>query len=232
MHVSNRPTKQRTEVRQAGLVEAALQLAAQRSPSDISTGDLARAVGITQGAVFKHFASKEAIWLAVLDWATDTLMTRLQTAAQDAAPSPAGQPASAAPTLPAPHATRPALAALRAVFLAHVNFVVEQPGVPRVVFQELQSPGDTALKLRVRALLARYRQLLMQLLQQAEQEHSIAPGTDLQAAAVLFIGSVQGLVMQSLISGDVAAMASQAPGVFAIYQRGLQNHASDTQGTP
>ncbi len=234
MHVTERSPKQRTEVRQAGLVDAALQLAAQRSPADISTADLARAVGITQGAVFKHFASKEAIWLAVLDWATDALMTRLQTAAQDAqqAFSPDCKNPAAGPTLPSPDATRPALAALRAVFLAHVDFVVEQPGVPRVVFQELQSPGDTALKVRVRALLARYRQLLMQLLQQAQQEQSIAPATDLLAAAVLFIGSVQGLVMQALISGDVPAMAAQAPGLFALYQRALQCHPQDSQGTP
>ena len=229
MHITVKATKQRTEVRQAALVEAALQLAAQRSPADISTGDLARAVGITQGAVFKHFASKEAIWLAVLDWTTDTLMARLQAAALEAqrAPSP-----STDPTLPALDARPPALAALRAVFLAHVAFVVEQPGVPRVLFQELQSPGDTALKIRVRALLARYRQLLMQLLQQAEQEQGIAQGTDLQAAAVLFIGSVQGLVMQALISDDVPAMALQAPGVFALYQRALQNDPQDSRGSP
>ena len=233
MHVTERPTKQRTEVRQAGLVEAALKLAAQRSPADISTGDLARAVGISQGAVFRHFASKEALWLAVLDWVTDTLMARLQAAAQDAqqAPSPTTQHPTTDPTWPALDATPPALAALRAVFLAHVGFVVEQPGVPRVVLQELQRPGDTALKIRVRALLARYRQLLMQLLQQAQQEQGLAPGTDLQAAAVMFIGSVQGLVMQALISGDVPAMAVQAPGVFALYQRALQSHPQDSQGT-
>lgn len=205
-----KPTKQRTEVRQASLIEAALQLAAQHRPGDITTGDLAHAVGITQGAVFKHFASKEAIWLAVLDWATDTLMTRLVSAAS----------------------TQPALAALRAVFMAHVAFVVEQPGVPRVIFQELQSPDDTALKARVRALMQRYRQLLIKLLQQAQQEKTIAPDTDLQAATVLFIGAIQGLVMQALISGDVAAVAAQAPGVFAIYQRGLQNRPTDSQGTP
>ncbi|MEO7399719.1 MAG: TetR family transcriptional regulator, partial [Polaromonas sp.] len=76
-----RRSKQPTETRQAGLVEAALLLAAQRSPADITTGDLARAVGITQGAVFRHFASKEAVWLAALDWAAATLMTRLQAAA-------------------------------------------------------------------------------------------------------------------------------------------------------
>jgi len=193
-------SKQPTDIRQGSLVEAALRLAAQRSPADITTGDLAQAVGITQGAVFRHFASKEAIWLAALDWTTDTLMTRLQAAAS-AAPSP--------------------LAALQAVFKAHVDFVEAHPGVPRVIFQELQHAQDTALKLRVRSLMQQYRALLTGLLQRANDQRLLAPGTDLQAAAVLFIGSVQGLVMQSLISGQASAMAAQAPGVFTIYLRGL-----------
>jgi AcrR family transcriptional regulator len=210
MTVVKLPAKQRTEVRQASLIEAALRLAAQRSPADITTGDLARAVGITQGGVFRHFVSKEAIWLAVLDWTTSTLMARLEAAAESA---------------PAPPLR--ALNALRAVFLAHVAFIIEHPGVPRVIFQELQSPGDTALKASVRRLMQRYRQLLLKLLQQAHMQQALQPDIDLQAGAVLFIGSVQGLVMQALISGDVPAMASQAPGVFAIYQRGLQNHATD-----
>jgi TetR/AcrR family transcriptional regulator len=200
MEISGKRIKQSTEVRQAGLVEAALLLAAQRSPADITTGDLAQAVGITQGAVFRHFASKEAVWLAVLDWVSDTLMTRLNAAAS-AAPDP--------------------LAALQAVFTAHVDFVVGHPGVPRVIFQELQQAQDTALKNCVRGLMAQYLILLTGLLVQAQGQRLLAAGTDLQAAAVLFVGSVQGLVMQSLISGDVHAMASQAPGVFAICLRGL-----------
>ena len=199
---SNQPT----ETRQAGLVEAALLLAAQRSPSDITTADLARAVGITQGAVFRHFASKEAIWLAALDWTAATLMTRLQAAA-DAELAAAQGDAS--------------LAALRAVFIAHVDFIVAHPGVPRVVFQELQHAHDTPLKLRVRGLLRQYRTLLTGLLQRAQAQGLLAPGTDLAAATVLFVGSVQGLLMQALISGEVGAMAGQAPGVFAIYLRGL-----------
>jgi len=224
MEILDKPPKQRTELRQASLIEAALQLAAQRSPASITTGDLASAVGITQGAVFRHFASKEAIWLAVLDWVTEALMAHLQAAAD------------ATNLIRAGHSEAPQpLAALRAVFLAHVDFVVTHPGVPRVIFQELQSPGDTAMKSRVRNLMQRYRQLLMQLLQQAQAEQAIAPDTPLPAAAVLFIGSVQGLVIQSLMSGDAPAMALQAPGVFAIYQRGLQPcpaRPTDSQGTP
>ena len=212
MEVQHKAPKQRTEMRQASLVEAALLLAAQRSPADITTADLAHAVGISQGAVFKHFASKEAIWLAVLDWATDALMTRLHTAAAGA--------------------DRAALPALRAVFLAHVDFVTTYPGVPRLVFQELQRPGDTALKSQVRALMQRYRQLLIAVLQHAKTQQALRPGLDLQAAAVLFVGSVQGLVMQALLADDIHAIAAQAPGVFALLQQGLQCQSNDFQGAP
>ena len=206
MEISAKSGKQPTEIRQAGLVEAALTLAAQRSPADINTGDQAKAVGITQGAVFRHFPNKEAVWLAVLDWTADMLMRRLQMAA-DAELAKAD--------LLAP------LAALNAVFIAHVDFVVAHPGVPRVIFQELQHAQDTALKARVRGLMQQYRTLLMGVLDRAQAQQLLAPGSDLQAAAVLFVGSIQGLVMQSLISGDVRAMAQQAPAVFAIYLRGL-----------
>jgi TetR/AcrR family transcriptional regulator len=189
-----------TEVRQAALVEAALRLAAQQSPADVTTADLARAVGITQGAVFRHFASKEAIWLAALQWTTETLMARLHAAA-GAAPGP--------------------LEALQAVFRTHVDFVVSHPGVPRVIFQELQHAQETAPKTLVRGLMLQYRTLLEGLLRSAKEQRLLAADVDLQAAAVLFIGSLQGLVMQSLISGQVHAMPAQAAGVFTIYLRGL-----------
>jgi len=203
-------SRQATEFRQGSLVDAALQLAAQRSPADITTGDLAQAVGITQGAVFRHFPSKEAIWLAVLDWTADTLIAQLQLAAAQ---------------------TEHPLMALQAVFKTHVDFVMDHPGVPRVIFQELQHTQDTALKARVRGLMQQYRTLVIGLLQSAHEQHLLAPGTDVAAAAVLFLGSVQGLVMQAMVSGQVQAMAAQAPGVFSIYLRGISAN-SPTESRP
>ncbi len=205
-------TRQATEIRQAHLLEAALDLAAVRSPSGITTGELARAVGISQGAVFRHFPSKEAIWLAAMDWATQTLMQQLRLAAD-----PEASP----------------LVALKAVFMAHVDFVIAHSGVPRIIFQELQQAQDTPMKASVRSLMQQYRQLLVGLLQRAREQGQLAPGVDLQAAAVLFIGSVQGLVMQSLLSGQVQPMALQAPDVFHIYLRGVASDAPPPfQGTP
>ncbi len=193
--------KQPTEARQASLIAAALALAAERSPAEVTTAQLAEAIGVTQGAVFRHFTSKEAIWLAVLDHMSERLLVRLQAAADRHAGD--------------------ALTALEAVFEAHVGFVTEHPGMPRLVFQELQRPDDTPLKTGVRRLLQAYRALLLGVLQRASEQGQLAPATDLPAAAVLFMGSIQGLVMQALVSGDVASMQTQAPGVFQLLRRGL-----------
>lgn len=193
--------KLKTEDRQAELVRAALQLAALRSPVEITTGDLAQVIGITQGGVFKHFESKEAIWLAVLDWAHQTLIAQLTQVAK------------------ANHGS--ALQALREVFIAHIEFVEQYPGVPRLIFQELQHARPTLLKSRVQLLMRDYRQLLAGLLAQARKDGAISPEVNLDGAAVLFIGAVQGLVMQSLITGSLDGMARQAKSIFNIYEAGL-----------
>jgi hypothetical protein len=69
--------------------------------------------------------------------------------------------------------------------------------------------------------MQQYRMLVMAQLQRAQTDHLLAPDTDLQAACVLFLGAVQGLVMQSMVAGQVHAMAEQASDVFAIYLRGI-----------
>jgi AcrR family transcriptional regulator len=208
-------SKQGTAIRQASLIDAALTLAALHVPADITTADLAHAVGITQGAVFRHFVNKQALWLAALDWVSQTLMTRLQAAIKRARKkSPA------------------ALPVLQAVFLSHVTFILKNPGVPRLIFQELQHSDDTELKLRVRALMAQYRQLVFGLLQQAHQQQELRPDIDLQAATLLFLGSVQGMVMQALVSNNLKGIATQAPEVYRIYQYGVQLLPQDCKGCP
>lgn len=181
---------------------AALRLAQDGSPASITTTDLASAVGLSQGALFKHFASKEAIWLAAMAWVAEHLLQSLNDAAQQA--------------------TTP-LDALRRVFDAHVDFVVNFPGVPRVIFHELQQAADSPLKQQVRGLMQGYRQLLLGLLKSAVQRGDAAADLDAPAAATLFVGIVQGLVMQSMLSGHIATMRAEAPRVFHLYLCGIRS---------
>ena len=186
--------------RRAATVEAVVALAATQNPSDITTTAIAQQMQLTQGALFRHFAIKDAILLAVMEWVSAQLLARIDSAAE----------AAASPR-----------AALQAVFGAHVGFVAEHPGVPRIIFSELQRAGDTAPKRAVQQLVGSYGARLHRLLAQGQAQGELRADLDVQAAATLFIGTVQGLVMQSLISGDMARMCGDAPRVFAIYQRGI-----------
>lgn len=189
-----------TEARQAEIVSAALLLAREASPPLITTAGIAEAVGVSQGAVFKHFASKDAIWLAAMVWVHAQLLETLDAAA-------AGAPRD--------------IDALQAMFDAHIGFVVAHPGVPRLIFHELQSPADSPVKREVRALLQQYRRRLLQRLAAAAQQGEVAGGVDLEAAATLFVGMLQGLVMQAMTAGRIGAMTAQAGPLFSLYRRAI-----------
>ncbi len=199
--MSTTPSRLPSEARQAEIVTVALSLAQETSPALITTSDIAAGVGVTQGALFKHFPTKDAIWLAAMSWVRGQLLTALERAAAKA-PSP--------------------LEALAGMFKAHVGFVASHPGVPRFIFHELQRPDDSPVKQEVRKILQGYRKLLRKQLDAAVASGQVSPRLDLEAAATLFVGVVQGLVMQSMLSGNTGAIKSQADAVFAIYRRGIQ----------
>ena len=190
------------ETRRAETVEAVVALAAEQNPGEITTAAIAKRLGLTQGALFRHFPSKDAILEAVMGWVADRLMARV-----DAAIESAGSP----------------LAAMEAAFLAHAGFVSEHPGVPRMLFGELQRDQNTPAKTLVRTLLERYGQRLARLVEQGRRTGEIDPGIDTQVAVSGFIGTLQGLVLQSLLSGEPARIRSQAPAAFALYRRGIES---------
>ncbi len=195
------PSKLSADARRAATIEAVVELAASANPSEITTAAIASHMRLTQGALFRHFPTKEALWLAVMEWAADRMMGRVRKAA-------------ARETSP--------LAAMRAVFTEHLAFTVEHPGIPRLVFGELQRSGVSPAKAMARTLLQRYGDFLRELVERGKAAGEIDAAVDSQAAAALFIGALQGLVMQTLLTGDAARIGARADGAFAIYERGLR----------
>ncbi len=187
--------------RRLATIEAVVELAGLGNPSEITTSAIAQHMGLTQGSVFKHFAARDAIVLAVMEWIAEKLLARVDKAVQGAA-SP--------------------LLALEAMFLSHVDFVAKHPGVPRLVFGELQQPGQSPSRRVVQTLQQRYRERVAAVLTDAIASGELDPAIDVEAAAVLFIGAIQGMVMQSLTKGDLKTIRKDAPRVFAIYRRGIE----------
>ncbi len=182
-------------------VEAVVELAGSVNPSEITLAAIAKHMNVTQGALFRHFPSKDAIWQAVMEWMAERLLSRIDRAARG---------------IESP------LESLRAMFMSHVEFVIEHPGVPRMMFGELQRAESSPAKRMAQTLIQRYAERLRARIEAGKASGEMAVEVDTQAAATLFIGTIQGLVMQSMLSGDIERIRTDAPGVFAIYQRGIE----------
>src|SRR3546814_997326 len=153
--MNKRATRLSAEERRTTTVEAVIDLAAEQNPSDITTAAIAERMGLTQGALFRHFPTKDAILQAVLSWVAERLLARVDRAV-DGAPS--------------------SLAALEAVFMTHVDFVAEHPGVPRMLFGELQRSADNLPRTMVQNLLARYGDRLRRLFGAGKASGELDPG--------------------------------------------------------
>ncbi|TAM93149.1 MAG: TetR family transcriptional regulator [Rhodanobacteraceae bacterium] len=198
--MSAHPKHLSADERRAATVEAVVDLAANQNPGDITTAAIALRMGVTQGALFRHFPSKDAVMQAVMVWVGDRVLGRVDKAVAGAA-SP--------------------MAALEAAFSAHVDFASKHPGAPRMLFGELQHPEDTPAKLVVQTLLRQYSKRLRILLEAGKAQGELEATLDVEAAVIAYIGMFQGLVMRTLLAGDAAHMRRDAARVFAIYRRGI-----------
>ncbi len=70
-------------------------------------------------------------------------------------------------------------------------------------------------------MVRRYAERLNRLMEKGKAIGELDAHLNTEAACVSFIGDIQGLVMQSLIAGDTTRIRHDAPGVFAIYRRGI-----------
>lgn len=196
-------TRLPAEERQLEIVHAVLALAAGNSPDAITTQAIARHMDLTQGAVFRHFPTREAIWLAVVDWVEQNLGDAIAAAVAEA---------------------RDPVDGLRRLFEAHVAFITAHPSVPRLIFNELQKPAAHPVKQRVQGLLDRYRRRVAELLVRAKTQALVEPELDETAAAILFVGTVQGLVVQTLLAGDPQTLPVVARRLWPLYLRGIGIH--------
>jgi AcrR family transcriptional regulator len=190
-----------TDQRQREIIATVLALARERGPDAITTQAIADRMGVTQGAVFRHFPDKEAIWLAVFAWVRDSLGAAFAAATEGVA-SPLGK--------------------IEQAFLAHVAFIAANPGVPRVMFHELQYPGDSPVRAAVRAMITSYRQRLAVLFTQAKAAGELPRDLDATLAPVSFIGAVQGLVIEASLAGNEAGMVKRARKLFALLLDGYR----------
>lgn len=202
---TKKQTRLPTEIRQREVVDTVVGLAGRHSPEGITTQAIAQQMGITHGALFRHFPNKQAMWQAVFVWVEEELGGILSEAEQGG-----GSP----------------LEVLARIFRAHVKFVAKNPGVPRILLHELQQPTDTVFHAQVQKMVGGYQSRLRALLCDAKRSGQLPTDLDEEAAAVLFLGTVQGLVIQSMLFDSNDGMEAAAGRIFPLLLNGFRGNNS------
>ena len=128
------------ELRKAEIVAAVLDLADRIGPDRVTTGATAAAVGVSQAALFRHFPTKAAMWLAVADHVAGELAMEWERAL-------AG--------------TDGPIDRVAALMAAQLGQIAATPALPMLLFSRELNIGNEDLRAAFRGLLMKFQALIV-----------------------------------------------------------------------
>lgn len=157
-----------TDVRRAEIADAALSVVATRGIAALSTRVLAEAVGLTTGALFKHFPTRDAMLLGMAERVHDLLQATY------------------------PDEALPPRERIDQLAQARLTLVSGTAGVLTLVLSEqfaLALPGD-ALRV-LREAIGQTHTFVVRAIRDGQADGSIRADVSAEALALLFMGALQ-----------------------------------------
>jgi len=201
-----------SETRRSQIARTTLALLADTPVDRITTRQVARALGISQPALFRHFRSRDEILAAVVTHTREEL-GRLAAAAfgrKQTAP----------------------LASLDGLMRGLVDYVEKNPGMPRLLFHDVGSGEEASYHAPLAQLVSMQRSMAAELVREAQRAGEVGAAVDPERAAALLIASLQGLLLQWQLSGRRDSLADGAASMLAFWAAGLKAGEPARSGAP
>ncbi|HEY9057264.1 MAG TPA: TetR/AcrR family transcriptional regulator [Aurantimonas sp.] len=174
--------------RKAEILEATLKLADELGPDRLSTEAIARAVGLTQPGIFRHFPTKQAIWEAVAAKITEKMVGGWRTVL-DRGGTPADR--------------------LRGLIGFQLRLIQATPAIPAILFsRELHAENDI-LRKSVLAVMNRLHAAIAREIAAAQEQQMFRREIEPDDAAYLVLGLIQGLAVRWSLSGRSFRLADE-----------------------
>ncbi len=194
------------ESRKQQIVETVLELVAVRGTEVVSFQLIADRIGVSQPAVLRHFPTKEALWLAVMDWLEQRLVGIYAVAEE---------------------ADEAALLVLSGMFLDHIDLIERHPALAKLVFSDHLRLEFPSLQIRFGNIHKAYMARLSAILDRASSDGSVSESVNPKDAATMFLSLVQGLGFQFAIAGVQVRLQREAERLLALYLQVLMSgHAA------
>ena len=202
--------------RRAHAVRTLLELASHTAPDAISTAAIAERMGVSHGALFRHFPSREALWAEAVTWATGELERRF-----DACLEPPAAATAATPPDPgtAPLPPSGPLEQVAALMASHAGLLQQHPGLVRMLFAELQRPATSPARETGKAFMQGFRLRLAVLIAAAQADGDLEPDLDPHDLAALLVATQQGLMLQALVHDGFADLTERSRRSVALFLR-------------
>jgi len=194
------PDRFPADKRKQQIVEVALGLVAERGVEAVSFQLIADRIDVTQPAVLRHFPTKEALWLAVMDWLEQQLVGIYSSA---------------------DGSDEQALVALGSMFLEHIRLIERYPALAKLVFSDHLRIQFPKLQTRFAGIHKAYMARLSAVLDRARSDGSVSGAVDSDTGAAMFLSLVQGLGFQFGIARLSVRLQPEAEKLLALYLRGL-----------
>lgn len=194
--------RQPTDSRKVQIADAALQVIADKGLGGFTAAAIAEVVGLTDGSLFRHFPSKQAIVRAAIERAEQVLFEGFPPTARDP------------------------LERLGAFFRQRVRVVAKNPGIARVVFSEqlAQAAGPKG-RSAVSSLKGRSVAFIRACVEQASEEGLLVEGIDTDAVVSLVYGAALSIVFAEAPRASDAPAEAQAERVWSTLERLIRRPA-------
>lgn len=156
-----------TETRQTEIVDAAMHIIATKGTKKFTAKLVADEIGVTPGAIFRHFGGMDEIVDAVID--------RMESILFEGLPPAAGRP----------------LERLGIFFRRRIQAIAEHADVSRLLLADHMAHvgGESSAK-RIEELKLRSQRFVRQCLRQAAEAGEISDAVSQDAASVIIMGSI------------------------------------------
>ncbi|WP_438766141.1 nucleoid occlusion factor SlmA [Kushneria sp. TE3] len=173
-------TREQKLSRRDQILQALARMLEQGRGQRITTAALAREVGVSEAALYRHFPSKTRMYEALIDYIEQTLFERVTLIINE----------------PGSVSTR-----CQRILTLVLIFGDKNPGLCRVMTGEALTGEHERLQTRVAQLFERLETQLKQVLRTGEIEQGYRPAIGVSALANLLMATVEGRINQYVRSG-------------------------------
>ena len=157
-----------TETRQGQIKKAVLEIISSEGIGKLSTRNLASRIGVTEGALFRHFSSKKEIMLSILDDVKNELISNQEKITYSSDLN--------------------AEEKLFKFLCTHIKYLIENKGVTILLFSEAAYMNDSQLKKGLREILLTQKEYISRIIKQGMNEGVWDKSLNVENIATLYMG--------------------------------------------